>query len=95
MYAFFADAVLLAHTAFVMFVVLTVPLVYIGGICHWAWVRLRWLRLFHLAGVCFVAAQSWAGVICPLTHLEHWLRGQDGQDSYTGLLPALSLAKAG
>jgi Protein of Unknown function (DUF2784) len=84
MYPFLADAVLLVHCAFVAFVVLMVPLVYVGGVCHWAWVRYRWLRLVHLSGVLIVAVQSWVGVICPLTHLEDWLRMQGGQAGYAG-----------
>ena len=69
-----ANAVLLIHAAFVGFVVLTVPLIYLGKALNWQWVRVYWFRIAHLAGICIVAAQAWAGVLCPLTTLEMWLR---------------------
>ena len=57
----FADAVLVLHAAFVVFIVLTVPAIYLGAALHWRWVRLLWLRVAHLLGICIVAAQAWAG----------------------------------
>jgi hypothetical protein len=38
----------------------------------------------HLAGIAFVVIQSWAGLFCPLTTLEMWLRGQAGGAQYEG-----------
>ena len=72
------------HTAFVIFVIAAVPLVLIGGIRGWHWVRNGWLRIFHLAGVCIVALESWAGVVCPLTTLEMWLRERADSNTYSG-----------
>ena len=69
-----ATAVLIVHAAFVAFVVLTVPCIYLGKAFNWQWVRIYWLRVAHLAGICIVVAQTWVGVICPLTTLEMWLR---------------------
>ncbi len=83
MYPLLADTVLLIHSAFVAFVVFTVPCIYLGKALHWQWVRIYWLRVAHLAGICIVAAQAWAGVICPLTHLEMWLRRKGGLEAYT------------
>ena len=81
---YLANAVLVIHTLFIVFVVLTVPLVYLGKFLSWQWVRLFWLRILHLVGICVVAAQSWLGFICPLTTLEMWLRAQGGYDTYAG-----------
>lgn len=79
-----ADVVLLLHFAFVAFVVLTVPCIYLGRAVHWRWVSRFWLRVIHLAGIGIVTTQAWAGVVCPLTDLEMWLRRQGGQETYAG-----------
>jgi hypothetical protein len=31
-----------------------------------------------------VVAESWLGIVCPLTSLEQWLRERSGQFSYEG-----------
>lgn len=72
------------HATFVAFVVFTLPCIFLGKVFRWRWVRLFWLRILHLIGICIVAAQAWAGVICPLTTLEMWLREQDGLTTYAG-----------
>lgn len=83
-YTSLADAVLLLHGAFVAFVILMVPCIFLGAYQHWDWVRLFWLRALHLFGICIVAAQAWAGMICPLTVLEMWLREKGQLAVYTG-----------
>ena len=83
-YALLADLVLVLHVLFVFFVVIAVPLILLGGVRRWRWVRLPWLRGLHLAGICVVAAQSWLGIVCPLTTLEMWLRRQGGSTTYSG-----------
>ena len=84
MYVFFADLVLIAHAAFVAFVVLMLPCILLGRYMQWNWVRFLWLRVAHLVGVGIVAAQAWAGVICPLTTLEMFLRNESGSVVYSG-----------
>ena len=84
MYSVMANTILLLHAAFVAFVVFTVPCIYIGKLLGWRWIRLYWLRVAHLVGISIVVAQAWAGVICPLTTLEMWLREQGGMTGYTG-----------
>jgi hypothetical protein len=69
-----ADAILVVHFAFVLFVVLGFALVLAGGALGWAWVRNRAFRYAHLAAIVFVAAESLAGVACPLTVWESVLR---------------------
>lgn len=83
-YPLLANAVLIVHVAFVVFVVITVPLILLGGARNWAWVRLPWLRVTHVAGIGLVVAQAWAGLVCPLTSLEMWLRKQGGEATYAG-----------
>jgi hypothetical protein len=82
-YSILANSILVIHAAFVAFVILTVPCIYIGKIMNWRWVRLFWLRLLHLVSIGIVVAQSWARVICPLTTLEMWLREKGTLATYT------------
>jgi hypothetical protein len=79
MLAFFADIVLLSHFAFVLFVVGGQIAILLGGWRGWRWVRGWGFRLAHLAAIAVVVAESWLGVICPLTWLEHRLRLAAGQ----------------
>ena len=82
MFALLADVVLIVHFAFVIFVVVTLPLIVVGGYRQWQWVRIPWLRYLHLVGIAIVVAQSWLGMICPLTTLEMWLRQHSGLATY-------------
>ena len=59
-------------------------LILAGKLLQWAWVRNFWFRIAHIAAIGVVVAQSWAGVICPLTTLEMWLRRQAGDAVYAG-----------
>ncbi|HEX2190207.1 MAG TPA: DUF2784 domain-containing protein [Longimicrobiaceae bacterium] len=69
-----ADAVLLVHLAFVLFVAL-------GGLLVLRWPRLAWA---HLPAAAWGALISFAGWICPLTPLEKHLRQLGGQAGYEG-----------
>jgi hypothetical protein len=69
-----ADAILVVHFAFVLFVVLGFALVLLGGVLGWRWVRNRAFRYAHLAAIVFVAAEALAGIACPLTVWENALR---------------------
>lgn len=79
-----ADAVLVAHVLFVVFVVGGLVLTVCGGHLGWAWTRNAWFRGIHLAAIGLVVAQTWLGVICPLTTLEMSLRTQVGEPTYQG-----------
>jgi len=79
-----ADAVLLLHVLFVVFVVVGLVLILAGKLMSWNWVRNWWFRVIHLAAIGIVVLQSWLGVICPLTTLEMYLRGRAGDATYTG-----------
>ncbi len=69
-----ADAILVAHLAFVLFVVFGALL-----LLRWPW--LAWL---HIPAVVWAAFIEFSGTICPLTPLEVALRQRAGQAGYGG-----------
>lgn len=83
-YLLAADALLLLHVLFVVFVVFGLAFIVVGKLRHWSWVRNAWFRLAHLAAIAVVVAQSWFGVICPLTTWEMALRREAGDAVYSG-----------
>ena len=84
MYVFLAGVILLAHFAFVLFVVVGFALVVLGGWLGWSWIRNSWFRTLHLISIAIVAGQSWFSIVCPLTTLEMWLRNKAGESAYEG-----------
>ena len=83
-YQLLADAVLALHVAIVLFVVAGLVVVIAGNLLAWRWVNAMWFRLAHLGAIAIVVAQSWFGIICPLTTLEMWLRAQARAETYGG-----------
>ena len=81
---FLADAILVIHVGFVIFVVMGLAIIFLGRAMNWRWVRNFWLRLAHLIAIGIVVLQSWAGVICPLTIWEMALRDKAGVSTYSG-----------
>jgi len=85
LYRILADGVVLAHAAFVTFVVL-------GGFlaCRW-----RAVALLHVPCALWGIAIEYGGWICPLTPLENMLRERAGLEGYHGgfvehyVIPAL------
>lgn len=84
LYSMAADAILVLHVLFVLFVVLGLVLILVGGKLSWSWVRNPWFRIAHLAAIGVVVLQSWLGVLCPLTIWEMALRVRAGDATYTG-----------
>lgn len=84
LFTFLADAILMAHAAFVGFLIFGLVAIYIGRALKWSWVKNTWFRLLHLIGIGIVILQSWIGVICPLTTWEMTLREKAGADAYSG-----------
>jgi hypothetical protein len=68
-----ADATVVAHLAFVLFVTA-------GGLLVLRWPRVAWV---HVPAVAWGAWVEFAGWMCPLTPLENWLRARGGQTAYT------------
>ncbi|HEX5759709.1 MAG TPA: DUF2784 domain-containing protein [Thermoanaerobaculia bacterium] len=73
-YRLAADAVLVVHAGFVLFVVL-------GGLLVLRWPRAAWA---HLPAAAWGAAIEFLGWTCPLTPLENDLRRLGGQAGYPG-----------
>lgn len=73
-YRALADLVLVAHLAFVVFVVL-------GGLLVVRWPRLAWL---HVPAAVWGVLIEYMGWICPLTPLENSFRVKGGEAGYAG-----------
>ena len=69
-----ADAVVVLHLAFVVFVAL-------GGFLALRWPRTAWV---HLPAAVWGAGIELTGWICPLTPLENELRRRAGREPYSG-----------
>lgn len=76
MAARFADLVLVVHALVALFIGAGLVAIWFGAAFGWRWVRNRAFRWAHIAAIVFVAATSLAGMACPLTVLEDWLRGE-------------------
>ena len=74
MHSLLADAVLLFHLAFVLFVMAGALLV----------LRWRWLLWLHVPAVLWGVYVEFSGRICPLTPLELSLRERAGERGYEG-----------
>ena len=79
-----ADALLVGHVVFVLFVVVGLVLILIGKPLGWTWVRNPYFRILHLVAIGVVVLQSWLGLICPLTTWEMALRERAGDITYSG-----------
>ena len=78
-----ADAILVVHALFVLFVVGGFVLILLGA-RSWSWVRNRAFRLLHLAAIAFVTVETVLGYTCPLTIWEDTLRGGSSERSFIG-----------
>jgi len=79
-YRYLADAVLLLHLAFILFVVAGALLVLR---------RRRWMPL-HLAAAAWGVGIELSGGVCPLTRVELWLRRLAGWPAGPGMRAASS-----
>ncbi|HWI98518.1 MAG TPA: DUF2784 domain-containing protein [Burkholderiales bacterium] len=79
-----ADALLAAHFLIAAFIVAGLVLVWFGAALGWRWTRNPWFRYLHLGAIAFVAAETVAGVACPLTVWEDMLRGGVRPESFVG-----------
>lgn len=67
-----ADAVLVVHLAFILFALLGAALA----------PRWRWTPIVHVPAAAWGFFVELTGRICPLTHLENYLRIKAGQSGY-------------
>jgi uncharacterized protein DUF2784 len=85
LYRLLANAVVLVHALFIVFIVF-------GGFLAWRW---RWVAVLHVPAAIWGVLIEYRGWICPLTPLENALRVKAGQAGYSGgfvehyLLPAM------
>ena len=83
-----ADVALIAHAAFIVFVVGGQVLILAGWMLGWRWPRNPPFRLAHAGAIALVVLESWFGIMCPLTWLELRLRAAAGSpvaaDSFIG-----------
>jgi hypothetical protein len=82
MIRFLADFILATHALFVAFVILGLFAILFGGYRRWGWIRNWWFRVIHLLAIGFVVAESWLGLVCPLTEWESRLRVAAGGSAY-------------
>ena len=83
LYSLLADAILVVHFAFVVFVVSGFMLILAGLLADWSWIHNRRFRITHLVAIGVVVLQAWFGQLCPLTIWENELRRRAGQSGYT------------
>jgi hypothetical protein len=74
-----ADAILVVHAGFVLFVVGGLVATWIGLALGSPFARNAWFRGIHLAAIAFVVLESLLGMMCPLTAWEYALRGEQSE----------------
>lgn len=77
-----ADIVLMIHFFYVLFVVGSLPIIWLGAWFKLTFVRNRWFRYLHLAAILLVVVESLFGVVCPLTVWENTLRQIETDSSF-------------
>ena len=76
-YQFAADIVIVIHFLWIAFVILGFPVL--------LWLNSARWRLIHLAAVIWMVLMQLTRSICPLTHLEAWLKSEgQGAEVYSG-----------
>ena len=80
--ALIADAILVTHAAFVVFVVAALPAIWIGAALGRRFAFNPWFRAAHLAAIAFVVVESVLGFMCPLTIWEEALRGDASGEGF-------------
>jgi len=77
-----ADAILVVHAAFVLYVVGGLVATWIGLALGLPFARNPWFRNLHLAAIAFVVLESLLGMMCPLTVWEYQLRGEQSEAGF-------------
>ena len=83
MHLILADFILVTHALFVVFVSLGLVVILLGRYWRWGWVSNWWFRVIHLLAIGIVIAESWLGLICPLTEWENRSRAAAGGIAYS------------
>lgn len=90
MHEFLANAIVLAHLAYMAYVVAGLIAILTGMVMGWRWTRNPWFRLTHLAMILVVAFEAVIDFECPLTTWERDLR----KAPWRPVLAPLRLSKA-
>ena len=83
MHLILADLILVTHALFVAFVILGLVMILLGRYWRWGWVKNWRFRVIHLLAIGIVIAESWLGLICPLTEWENRSREAAGGSAYS------------
>lgn len=75
---------MVAHFLLAAFVVSGLLVIPIGYKIGWTWVRNRRLGVSQASLIGFITAETIVGLTCPLTTLEHNLRGDSPVRSFVG-----------
>ena len=81
-YRLLADAVVVLHFAYVLFVVWGLVAIVAGLVLRRSWARNFWFRVVHLAMIGIVVLEAWVNITCPLTTWENRLRRAGGLDPH-------------
>ena len=73
-----ADAILVVHAIVVLFIVGSMPVIWLGHFLGWGFVRNFYFRIIHLLLMGIVAIESILSITCPLTLWEDALRAGGG-----------------
>ena len=79
--ALLADALVVFHVAYVLFVIVGFVLVWVGVLFRWDWVRRPGFRITHLVCTLIVPIEALIGMVCPFTEWEASLRRAAGQQT--------------
>ena len=77
-----ADAILVLHGAFVLFIVGGLAAIWIGIALKKRFAYNPYFRATHLAAIAFVTLETLLGFMCPLTIWEDALRGEASRDGF-------------
>lgn len=77
-----ADCVLILHFCYVLFVVGSLPVIWLGAWLKHPFVRNPWFRYSHLTAILLVVVESLLGIVCPLTVWENTLRQVETANSF-------------
>ena len=77
-----ADIVLVIHFFYVLFVVGSLPVIWLGAWFKLRFARNHWFRYSHLFAILLVVVESLIGAVCPLTVWENALRQVETDTSF-------------
>ena len=81
----FADLVLIFHFGIVIFISSLFVIIPIGYKFEWEWLKNRKIRLIHFFLIFLVTTETVFGLMCPLTLIEHNLRGVFFSNSFVSI----------